>query len=191
MPQDINVIANCLGEALKECRKLKDAPHLFPSPSMREAFLAKIASLCSTVTSICENEKKKSNCLWHAWRKDLIFIELLGTDYPNKDRIKVLSLMPKTAAPGHPDRMDANAISPWNNWLNNSANTPPGAPWVAIHQKMPRLGVLLMTNKVEEYDALEASVADVSSSSLQGREPSDVQKLTRTSRLSVWLGISR
>jgi hypothetical protein len=170
LPQDANVIANFLGEALDECRRLLAAPGLFPSRSQQKAFLKKVASLCPIIESIGEIEKQNRSSMRRVLSRDPNSIALMCSDNPDNDPTESGSL--------HPDARDAK--NPWNNWLDNSANATPG--WIAIQQKIPRVGDVLNRKKGYDYDALEASIEEVSSSNLQGKELYKIQELTWTSR---------
>ena len=174
LPQNIIVIANFLGEALDECRRLLDAPWLCSSGSQRERFLENIATLRPIIASIGEIDTQNRSSLRHILSRDMRNIPLMDSDYPDDDRgAKLRLLVTQSPPPFHPQSRFAK--NPWNNWLDNSASSNPG--WVAIQQKIPRIGDVLNRKKVYDYDALEASLEIVSSSNLRGRGQNKIQQL--------------
>jgi hypothetical protein len=158
LPEGANIIANFLVKVLNECLALKASPERFPSSSAREAFLTKIEAFCSSLEILEEIVEQKLSASWHIHNTDLHLIEEISI--PEADPAKIRSLLRATKPPiFHPDRRDAK--NPWNNWLDNSAAPVPD--WIAIQQKIPRVGDLMNRKKVHEYDILEADVDEVSS----------------------------
>lgn len=49
-----------------------------------------------------------------------------------------------------------NGKNPWNNWLDNLADSWPG--WIATQQKIPRCGNKLVKRITLEYEAIEADL---------------------------------
>lgn len=160
LPHDATVIAKFLGEVLNECRRLIADPKLFPSRSLRKAFLTKIASLRPVISILIKMHKQSRTVYWYVMNRDLQFMEEIGPDYLANGRAKPRSLLTMKIPLFHPDKPDGK--NPWNNWLDNSAVPAPG--WIAIQQKIPRIGDVLNRKKIYDYDALEASVEEVSSS---------------------------
>jgi hypothetical protein len=158
----LEIIAGFLESLLEECQRLLATPSLFPANCSRVDFLTKVASLCPIIANIEEILEERDSSLQHILNPDLANIELFGTDYPRDDPEKLSQLVPELPL-FHPDRPDAK--NPWNNWLDNSALAADG--WIAIQQKVPRIGHAMNLRKIYDYDALEeaAEAAEAVSSS--------------------------
>jgi hypothetical protein len=147
LPRDATILATNLREVMQQCRRLKATPELFPSAAIRDEFLKMLSKVSPRMATISAIVTK----VHEARRYDPVK-DTLPADSEEK-------WMP------HPNM--ANGKPPWNSWLENSGEAPP--TWVAIQQKIPRYGEVLMKKLTLEYNALEAHFVEVCFAKLSAR----------------------
>jgi hypothetical protein len=153
LPEDISLLAENLQEVMNQCCRLKAGPELFPSIAMKDDFMKEMAKASPLMVIMAEIIQKKykpeNDC---TVSKDNMESLSNDTDVRSKESAAAAE-WPEF----HPDR--PNAKNPWNNWLDNSSVR--SRKWVAIQQKIPRIGDKLMRRITLEYDAIERSFAVV------------------------------
>jgi hypothetical protein len=142
---------------MHQCRRLKAAPELFPSTSVKDEFLGSVARLSQDMASLQEGEVEMEKL-----EKDASS-QIAERNYPFTDEASAKYGIRFYDVPARiprflPDKVDGKM--PWNNWMDNSARPLRG--WVAIQQKIPRAGEKIFRQITLMYDALEAEFALVS-----------------------------
>lgn len=162
---------------MNQCRKLKNCPELFPSPSSRESFLTEVAMLASTIVSMEDavgTVEESVSELISDMKPPLTaeMLERMATERRASEAVGSVVTV-DTAVEMLRKRLDRYQIptllpdqfqgkNPWNSWLDNSAEASPG--WVSIQQKIPRCGDTLLRQITMMYDMVEKKFSDVLSS---------------------------
>ncbi|KAH8802872.1 hypothetical protein F5884DRAFT_861224 [Xylogone sp. PMI_703] len=128
-----------LREVIKQCHRLKESPELFPSVSTQRLFLSKAAQTAKVLGDLRNMTLKDNNVRTgennlHAW----------SASPANDDHTKLPDMLPDQ--PG--------GLSPWNTWLNNSVKPTDG--WIALQQKIPRVGDFMNLRKTILYHQKES-----------------------------------
>lgn len=133
LPKDVGTIARNLCAVMRQCRRLKSAPELFPSVEAKNEFLKMMSKVMPIMSIIPISTSTKHTIESHYfWTR--IF------------EVNSKSVIPHPNTPYN--------RNPWNNWLDNSADPRPG--WISLQQKIPRYGDKLMKRITLEYNAIEA-----------------------------------
>jgi hypothetical protein len=175
-PLDADSAEKKIRKIMDQCRRLKNSPELFPSPSSREGFLSEVATLASTIVSMEEvvgTVEESVSELISDIRPPLTaeMLERMATERRASEAVDPMAV--DTAVEMLRKRLDRYQIpaflpdqfqgkNPWNRWLDNSAEASPG--WVAIEQKIPRGGDTLLRKITLMYEMVEQKFSDVLSS---------------------------
>ncbi|RFU34440.1 hypothetical protein B7463_g1888, partial [Scytalidium lignicola] len=127
-----------LREVINQCRRLKTSPELFPSMSTRHLFLSKVAEIAKVLSNLRRIASKDSTV-----RKDESNLFVWTPSPANDDPTKRPDMLPDQ--PG--------GLNPWNSWLNNSIKPTEG--WIALQQKIPRIGDFMNLRKTILYHQKE------------------------------------
>jgi hypothetical protein len=156
-----SLLAKRLDGVMDQCHRLQAAPHLIPSSSMRDSFFTKIAHLSSLLEIVTEIASRKV-----AFER--------ATSYPisSIERPFTNQLLTEIGAPSivveppvlHPNKV--GALKPWNTWLNNHVVDRYVAGWIAIEQRIPRIGDRLTRMLSNMYDAIQEIFQEVGLNSL-------------------------
>jgi hypothetical protein len=141
---------------MQHCRRLREHPRLFPSESLKNAFLYKIKKVNDSFHSLVEiatgyDELLQSVCQPITNMEQTISNEVNGTTSSWPKLSDSLGNVSPKIPEFLPDRA-GNRKGPWSNWLENSAAPQDG--WIAIQQKIPRVGDKLMRQICLLYDAV-------------------------------------
>jgi hypothetical protein len=112
---------------MHEYRRLKNAPHLFPTELLKQKFLANIAALAEIMANM-----EEALIMFSGMDQDLEapideVRQPMTEESVANGRIYHWELKKYRLPPFFPDMM--NGKNPWNNWLDNSAKSLPG--WIA------------------------------------------------------------
>lgn len=133
-----------LQEVIKQCHRLKNSPELFPSVSIQKIFLVKAAQVSKVLKNLRnivarENDIRKAEANLLVWTPSPA--NVAHTELPE-------------FLPDRPDRP-----KPWNAWLDNSIKPIKG--WIALQQRIPRVGDFMNLRKTILYDQKEIEFREV------------------------------
>jgi hypothetical protein len=185
---------------MNQCRRLKNCPELFPSPSSRESFLSEVATLASTIVSMEEvvgTVEESVSELISDMRPPLTaeILERMATERRASEAVDSVVAV-DTAVEMLRKRLDRYQIptflpdqfqgkNPWNSWLDNSAEASPG--WIAIQQKIPRCGDTLLRQITMLYEMVDQKFSDVlSSPSRSLKTLQNLMLISATGRLAAF-----
>jgi hypothetical protein len=159
------LIRENLSAVMQQCRRLRANPRLFPNEASKTEFFLKIGKISESFHSLVEISRGYDKILKATCQPIALIDQPISTEFNENHVIstssEALTNNSEDAFSNVPEFLPDKAHArdgPWLNWLQNSGS--PFEGWIAVQQKIPRVGDKLTRQICLLYDKISEDFAE-------------------------------